>query len=126
MKVSTVIGFLILGAIVGGLVATNPTPIAYQAYATEQASLYLNEELCNNMPEAVADVLQGQCAEVVAQGQPQIPALIRNRTERLNLWVCSIYRTSLGIPGLDFLPSYEVKTLGIMGRFIPLSARQLP
>ena len=130
MKASTLLGFLVVGGGIGALVATNPGPEAYQRYATEQAALYFNESVCNDLPAGVADLLQGRCAEIIAAGQPQLDVLIRDRTERLNLGVLSIYHTTLGlpegIPGLDRVPSYEVRTLGIGGHFLPISAEQQP
>ncbi|MDA0673680.1 MAG: DUF4359 domain-containing protein [Cyanobacteria bacterium] len=130
MKPRTLVGFLLAGAGIGALVATNPGPDAYQRYALEQATLYFNESVCNDLPAGVADLLQGRCAEIVAMGQPQLQTLIRDRTERLNLGVCSIYRTTLGlpegIPGLESIPTYEVKTLGIAGYFLPINAGQQP
>ena len=120
------LGWLAGGALVGGLVATNPDPEAYQVYATAQVNRYLNDEVCNQIPSEVADLFQGRCAEIVEIAQPQLQTLIRDRTERLNLGILSLYQTRMGIPELGMLPQYEVKTLGIVGRFLPISAEQIP
>lgn len=123
---SLLIVCVVIGGTVGGLVATNPSPTAYERYAVQQADRYLNESLCNELPPPLETLLQGQCGEVVTLARPQIPALVRNRTDRRNWGIFSIYRTTLGLPGLDFLPTYEIKTLAIAGQFVPISAEERP
>ncbi|MBE7379783.1 MAG: DUF4359 domain-containing protein [Leptolyngbya sp. SIO1E4] len=116
---------LLLAIATGGLVVTNPDLDAYEQYASRQAEQYLTEEICTELPKEVNDLLGGQCVEVVQTLQPNVERLIRDRTERLNLGVASIYRTSLGIPELAMLPRYEIETIGILGRFITYRATQV-
>ncbi|MEM0979298.1 MAG: DUF4359 domain-containing protein [Cyanobacteria bacterium P01_H01_bin.58] len=107
------------------LVVTNPSPAAYETYALEQTEKYLNEEVCTDLPEGVSQLLGGQCVEIIQTLQPQIMPLIRDRTKRLNIGIASIYRTSLGIPGLEILPRYEIETVGILKRFLTYRAQKV-
>lgn len=126
MKPSVLLSTLLLATAVGALVVTNPTPDAYEAYASQKANIYLSEEICKELPDGLIDLVQGQCTEVVKAIQPELATLIRDRTQRLNLGIASIYRTSLGIQELPMIPRYEVETLGIVGRFITYRAARLP
>ncbi|NER79913.1 MAG: DUF4359 domain-containing protein [Leptolyngbya sp. SIO1D8] len=107
------------------MVVTNPTLDAYELYASEQAERYLNEEVCSELPDELNELIGGQCTEIVQTLQPNVQALIRDRTTRLNLGVASIYRTTLGIPELVMLPRYEIETVGILGKFITYRATQV-
>lgn len=124
MKATTVIGAVLLAGGVGGLVVTNPPPTAYENYAIERASKYLNEGVCTDLPSNLSNLFQGQCSELVEASQPQLQTLIQNNTERLNLGVLSIYRTTLGIPGMQMMPTYELETVGIGGRFFTYSVNR--
>ncbi len=125
MKPSTLISLLITVAVVAGLVVTNPSPAAYEQYALAQANRYLNEEVCTDLPESVEQLLGGQCTEIVQTLQPEMGPLIRDRTERLNLGVASVYRTTLGVPELPMVPRYEVETVGIVTQFITYRAQKV-
>jgi hypothetical protein len=122
MKPVSLVGLVVTAAAVGGLVATNPDPVAYEDYALEQASAYFNDELCDQLPQPIADLFQQQCIELIQTGQPQIQALIRDRTQRLNLGIFSIYKTALEVPEISGLPAYRVETLAIAGQFITYKA----
>ncbi|MGF1524966.1 MAG: DUF4359 domain-containing protein [Leptolyngbyaceae cyanobacterium] len=126
MKTSALIGLLLLAIVTGGLVLTNPQPDAYELYAQEQAEQYLSNEVCNDLLEGLDELFSGaQCGELVQTFEPTIQALIRERTQRLNLGVASIYRTTFGIAELPMLPSYQVETVGIFGKFITYRATQV-
>jgi hypothetical protein len=125
MKPSVVLSALVLAVGVGGLVVTNPSPEDYARYAGQQAEQYFTAEVCTGLPPGFAPVLGDQCTEMVQALQPQMETLIRDRTERLNLGVASIYRTSFGLPQLEMLPEYRVETLGILGRFFTYRAERI-
>ncbi|MEL6381821.1 MAG: DUF4359 domain-containing protein [Cyanobacteria bacterium J06626_18] len=126
MKTSALIGLLLLAIVTGGLVVTNPEPDVYELYAQEQAEQYLSNQVCNDLLEELDDLFSGaQCGELVQTFEPTIQALIRDRTQRLNLGVASIYRTTFGIAELPMLPSYQVETVGIFGKFITYRATQV-
>ncbi len=120
----TLLTFGLGGAMVGGLVATNPDPVAYEAYALAQANQYLGPDRCQDLPPPINQFLGAQCREAITLLQPAIPELVRNRTERMNWHLFSLYRTTLGVPELAFLPTYQFTTLAIAGQFIPLQAQQ--
>lgn len=126
MKPASLVGLAVTAVVVGGLVATNPNPAAYEAYALDQASAYFNDGLCEQLPGAMADLFKQQCVELIQTGQPQIQALIHDRTHRLNLGVFSIYKTTLDIPEVNVLPTYRVETLAIAGQFITYKAENQP
>ncbi|NJN21044.1 MAG: DUF4359 domain-containing protein [Leptolyngbya sp. RL_3_1] len=126
MKPVSLVGLVVTAAAVGGLVATNPDPVAYEDYALKQASAYFNDELCDQLPQPIADLFQQQCIELIQTGQPQLQALIRDRTHRLNLGVFSIYKTALEVPEISGLPAYRVETLAIAGQFITYKAEGQP
>ncbi|MEM9004210.1 MAG: DUF4359 domain-containing protein [Cyanobacteria bacterium P01_F01_bin.86] len=127
MKTSALISILLLAIMTGALVATNPAPEAYELYARKQAETYVNQEVCDelDLPEGLGDLLAGQCAEVVQALEPTVQGFIRDRTQRLNLGIASIYRTSFGLSELPMLPRYEVETIGIFGKFITYRATQV-
>lgn len=126
MKPVSLVGLVVGAAAIGGLVATNPDQVAYEAYALEQASTYFNDELCDQLPGAIADLFKQQCIELIQTGQPQIQALIHDRTRRINLGVLSIYKTHLEVPEVSALPAYRVETLAIAGQFITYKAQNQP
>lgn len=124
MKSLTLWSTLLVAGTLGGLVFTNPGQEAYEVYAGEKANAYLNNEVCAELPDSVANLFPGQCADLIQAIQPELQTAIQARTERLNLGVASIYRTSLGIPSVPILPQYKVETLGIAGRFITYRANR--
>jgi len=122
MKPSALISLLLLTVVTGGLVVTNPSPDAYQDYASQQAEQFFSREVCTELSGNFSELLAGRCEEMLAAVQPQLHSVIRDRTTRINLGVASIYRTSFGIAELTMLPRYEVETLGIVGRFVTYRA----
>jgi len=121
MKLSVLVGLVLVAIATVGLVVTNPGPEAYARYVSAQAETYLVGEVCAEMPPTVGELFAGQCDELVQSLQPQLDTLIRDRTQRLNLAIASIYRTSLGMP---MLPTYRTETLGILNRFITYRVSQ--
>lgn len=117
MKLSALFSAVLLCAAIVGLVITNPTPDDYADYASEKAEIYLANEVCNDLPSGLGDLLSGRCDEIVQALQPQLEAILRDRTERLNFGVASIYRTSFSIPQWP-IPEYSAETLGIVNRFV--------
>lgn len=124
MKLSVLIGAIVLAIATAALVVTNPGPDAYARYISEQAETYLTAEVCTDLPAGIGDLLGDQCGEMLQSFKPQLDSLIRDRTDRLNLAIASIYRTSLGIPGFPMVPQYRVETLGILNRFFTYYASQ--
>jgi competence protein ComGC len=117
MKLSVLLGAVVLAITTAALVVTNPGPEAYAEYVGTQAQTYLTDEVCTDLPAGIGDLLGNQCGEMVQSLMPQLDSIIRDRTERLNFAIGSIYRTSLGIPDMPMLPEYRVESLGIVNRF---------
>ncbi len=126
MKILTWVGLVGLAAATGGLVMTNPPTDAYLLYAEQRSQQFLTAEICTQLPENLPAVLAGQCNALVESLRPDLADLLRDRTDRLNLGVASLYRTTLSAPGIPLLPSYRVETLGILGRFFTYRAQRLP
>ncbi|MDB9528333.1 DUF4359 domain-containing protein [Oscillatoria sp. CS-180] len=118
MKLSVLFSAALLCAAIAGLVITNPGPEAYALYASEQAEQYFSENVCTNLPPGVNDLLGQGCTDAVQTLQPQLEAIVRDRTERLNIGIASFYRTSFGVPQWPMLPEYRADTLGVVNRFI--------
>lgn len=99
-----------------GLMAfTNPSDQAYQEYATENLSIYLKEQACNQVTKELGDFLGSPCKSLVDTAQPQIKELIAQKTTRKNFVLFSIYETQLNLN--NALPGYEFQTLGLFADF---------
>ncbi|OUC13414.1 MAG: hypothetical protein B0A82_17265 [Alkalinema sp. CACIAM 70d] len=113
---------VLLGVGIGGLmVATNPEPNAFEAFAIDQ----MKSELCPQVPLGLAK----QCPQLVEENQEQVKAFIRGNTQRQNYWLFSYYQTQLSLrsvvpdsmsPVLSALPiptGYDLETIGVLGQF---------
>ncbi|MBF2088231.1 MAG: DUF4359 domain-containing protein [Synechococcales cyanobacterium K44_A2020_017] len=124
---------LLLGASLvglgGAMVITNPGQEAYEDYATQQLTLYLetrSDEICQDTPGFLQDLLQDQCGTLLRSlldsNQNQVRQIISRSTERQNFYVLSIYKTNLQIH--DMLPSYYVESVGVFQNFYIYTAEQ--
>jgi Domain of unknown function (DUF4359) len=95
------------------LAATNPSQAAYEAYATQRLSAYLQENVCSDAP-AVFN-LRKQCRSLVKSNQADIRRFVATNTHRQNFIFFSVYTTDLSVG--SFLPSYQVKTVGMFQNF---------
>ena len=125
MRLSVVVGAVVLAIATAVLVVTNPGPDAYVSYVHEQAKTFLTDEVCTELPAGIGELLGSQCDEMVQSLIPELEDLIRDRTNRLNFAIGSIYRTSLGIPNVPMLPEYRIETLGILDRFFTYNMSQV-
>lgn len=121
MKLSALLGLVLLAVAIAGLIITNPGPEAYTRYLSTQAENYLSEEVCSELPPGFGTLLAENCTDILASLESELDVLIRDRTERMNLAIASIYRTSLGVPGIPFLPEYRVETVGAVNQFFTYS-----
>lgn len=123
-KTAVVTGVIVLG--VGGVLAVlRPDRAAYEAYATEQLTRYLESEVCGDIPANLGNILPVSCEQLLRDNQPQIRQLISNGTTEHNYQILSIFHTRLGLQELPMVPSYEFETAGIAGRFITYRAEEL-
>ncbi|NEQ46146.1 MAG: DUF4359 domain-containing protein [Leptolyngbya sp. SIOISBB] len=125
MKLSVLLGAIVLAIATAALVVTNPGPDAYASYVHEQAKTLLTDEVCTELPAGIGELLGSQCDEMVQSLMPELDNLIRARTHRLNFAIGSVYRTSLGLPNFPMLPEYRIETLGILNRFITYNMSQV-
>lgn len=109
---------IIIGVLGAGLAMTNPGRGAYENYAVEQLTLYLNENLCQELPEQLRQFSQ-QCQSLgdtlLETARPQLRQLLDSNTDRENYLLFSIYRTELALPPM--VAGYEFETLGILNQF---------
>lgn len=113
-----------LGLAGGALIATNPAPPVYEQYAVKTLSAHLETRLCSDIPPLLSEILPGSCRDLLVQHQSSLQALIRSQSQRRNFWLFSLYRTTLAVPGLPMLPTYQVDTLGIFNQFFTYRAVQ--
>ncbi|MBD0269605.1 MAG: DUF4359 domain-containing protein [Cyanobacteria bacterium Co-bin8] len=107
-----------------GMAATNPDPFKYEQYAAARLSIYLEDQLCADLPAFLAQVLQEQCSVLLKQNQSAFQEIIRNHTQRQNFVLFSRYSTTLALPGTGLLPTYQVDSLGAFNRFFTYRAVQ--
>jgi len=112
---STLIGSLaVLG--VGIILAfTNPHRHAYQNYAAQQASVYLQEQGCTKISNVFGHFLQQQCNLFVKQNQLYLKPMVNLSTRRHNYFLFSIYETQFSIN--NSFPAYSAKTVGLLNLF---------
>ena len=103
--------------VAGSLAWFNPDQQAFESYARQQLSSYLQDNLCEDIVSPLGKFIDLPCEELVIENQDLLNGLIQDRTQRDNYLLFSIYRTSLMLPFGGILPGYEVTTLGIGGRF---------
>lgn len=112
---STIIGCLGVLGIGTILIFTNPHRNAYQTYAAQQASFYLQENACTKTPQFLGNFLQKQCNQVVNMSQPYLKSLVNLSTRQHNYVLFSIYETEFSL-GKNF-PSYNAKTIAFLNLF---------
>ncbi|MBD3880720.1 DUF4359 domain-containing protein [Phormidium tenue FACHB-886] len=115
---ASLLGIVLVG--VGAATAlTNPGEAAYEEYATQRLTEYLQESACSGTGIA----LQSSCSSLIQENRSQIQKLISANTQRQNFVFLSIYKTELA-PGKllpDFLsnllPAYHFETAGVLNSF---------
>lgn len=107
--------FLGIGAI---LVVTNPNQTAY----AEHLATHLHQKLERNVCRK-AGFLHGGCLSVLKASQSELERSIEARTQRKNFGLFSLYETELFI--LPLSPPYQVKEIGIAGRFYNYQEEEL-
>ncbi len=125
MKSLQVVGCLTGVALVGVGVAmaiANPGQAAYNEYAAQQLTAYLEENACPQAPQVLGNLLQNQCVTLLRNNQAEIQQIIDSRTERQNFGILSIYKTNLSVSQL--LPSYHFETVGVLQNFYIYKAEE--
>ncbi|NMF83427.1 DUF4359 domain-containing protein [Nodosilinea sp. P-1105] len=116
---------LAVAGLAGGMVATNPGPEAYGDYAYRTLTEYVSGNLCDNLPPVLGSMLGTSCEDLVQTTQVVTPQMILDRTQRYNLGLFSLYRTTLGLPVEGVLPTYQADTIGVFDRFFTVRVEQI-
>ena len=126
----TAVALLGVAALGAGLAVTNPGPRQFEEYAGEELARLLSDELCaeDGLP-LLARILIRDCEGLIASQRLALGRLALRQTRRINLGLCSIYRTELGgeeiVPGWR-LPRYSATTLAGAGQFVILQTDEEP
>lgn len=99
---------------VGALTLTNPDRNAYENYAVDRVSTLATQQ-CQQSPANLGAVLQLPCRAAVEAFKPNIRPLLAATTTRQNLFLVSIYRSSISIPAINF--HAEVESIGLFNSF---------
>ena len=124
LKTITVLSGVAIAGLAAAMAVTNPNHRAYESYATQKLTGYLEENVCPEIPSFLGDLLGNQCASLLRENQTEIRRLISDNTTQSNFVLFSLYRTQLAIPEFEAAPSYEFETLGIFERFYTYKAKQ--
>ncbi|MDJ0703576.1 MAG: DUF4359 domain-containing protein [Leptolyngbyaceae cyanobacterium MO_188.B28] len=118
------LGGIAVAGLVGVMTLTNPDNGSYEEYATQQLTVYLEENVCTELPSILGDLLSNQCGDLLRKNQTQINKLIKDGTTASNFVLFSVFHTRLEIPDMDAAPSYEFKTIGIFRQFFTYKAEE--
>lgn len=117
-----VVGLAIVG-LGGALMVTNPSQQAFAEFALQ----HLRSEGCRQIPFGLAS----QCPRFVDDNQVQIQQIMASNTERQDFMLFSIYRTQLStrslvpdLPFLPMLPTFQFKTIGVLGNFYLIDSQK--
>ncbi|HEY9598177.1 MAG TPA: DUF4359 domain-containing protein [Cyanophyceae cyanobacterium] len=122
LKIVTGIGGAALVVLGGWMALTNPRQEIYEQYAVKQLTTYLKNEVCEQAPGTLDNLLKRQCSILVDAGRPQIEHIISEKTQRLNFIFFSIYQTDLEIG--PFLPAYHFETVAAFQKFYTYKAEK--
>jgi hypothetical protein len=120
LKTIAIIGGITVAAVGAVLAATNPGQDAYEQFATEQLTAYLETNLCEKRANELD--LASQCKSLLRSNQSRIREFIADGTERRNYLLFSTYTTNLSV--LPFLPSYRFESVGVLRQFHVYEAKQ--
>ncbi len=94
----------------------NPEEAAFEEFAVRK----LKTDGCKEIPS----ILREQCPEFVETNKAEVKKLITRNSDRQNYFFFSIYSTNLSarslFPGVPFfikLPSFQLETVGMFGKF---------
>lgn len=104
-----------LAGVSGLLIFTNPSPKAYEDYATDNLTEYLKKQGCDQVPKELGNFVKSQCKNLLDTAKPQVKDLIAEKTTRTNFILFSIYHTELELN--NSLPGYNFETLGLLASF---------
>ena len=127
MSIMTKLKKLSAGAIILGLGAiaflTNPGQQRYRQYADAILKTELQDRVCQEVSEDLAQWLESQCYVLVSTASPYLAEIVTQQTTRHNFLLFSIYQADLPLPSP--LPTYHLETIGILGNFYTYQAKEL-
>jgi hypothetical protein len=98
---------------------TNPSRSSYEAYATDQTSGFLLQEVCEKhlqAPQVLAQALQQGCQSLAQGNKSDIRQFVHQHTHHYNFGLVSLYTTDL--------PGYQLRTVGVWRNFLIISFDQ--
>jgi hypothetical protein len=115
-----IVGGVALVALGGVLAATNPNQESYEAFATQQLTIYLEKNLCEQSAQEMG--LGSTCRSLLQSNQGKIAEFVADNTQRQNFIFFSLYTTDLSLT--SFLPSYHFETAGFLHQFHVYQAKR--
>lgn len=121
MKVKAFIGIVGLGALAVVLMATNPGQERYNTFAADTLQNEVRSSFCQakeldswlgDLGKALGDICETAIEQGTLIGQDDLEDFIEDNTQRQNFGIFSLYTTKV--------PAVQVKTLGIINKFIPI------
>jgi hypothetical protein len=109
----------------GALAGLNPDQEAFEIYATGELVSYLDANLCQELASPLEQLVNLSCKDLLAANQGWVNEVIRDRTQHHNWILFSVYRTTLSPPAFGLLPTYQVDTIGVLGKFYTFQVRQI-
>jgi Domain of unknown function (DUF4359) len=116
------VGLVGLGAV---MAVTNPGEAAFEEFAVQK----LKTDGCKEIPIMLRD----RCPSFVDDNQAQLKKLIIQNSDRKNYFLFSLYSTNLSVrsvfPGIPFIvnvPSFQLETVGMFGKFYVYEAEKQP
>lgn len=123
-KIATLLGGVAIAGLAGAMAITNPDHNAYESYAAQRLTGYLEDNVCPELPSILGDLLSNHCGSLLRDNQTQIQKIISDNTTGSNFVLFSLYRTRLEIPEVEAAPAYEFETLGVFHRFYTFKIEQ--
>lgn len=105
----------IAAAIFGLLAFSNPGRDYYEVYVAETLSDYLIDRVCARFPD-FSDI----CREFTIEHEDDLRRIVRERTDRQDFGLFSLYYTEIELP---LLPAIEIRAIGAVARFFPYDVR---
>lgn len=121
MKVKAFLGLASLGTLAAVLLVTNPNQDRYNTFAAEtlqnevRSSFCQGKELDNwlgDLGKALGNICEAAIDQGSLVGEEDLENFIEDNTQRQNFLIFSLYTTEV--------PALQVRSLGILNRFIPI------
>lgn len=125
MKISksiTLIGAVAIAGLGVVMALTNPNQSTYEQYAAEQLTEYIKDEVCQDAPKFLGNLLQHNCDQLIESSSPALQKIISTNTQRKNLIFFSVYITDLSVS--SSIPAYHFESVGVLQKFYTYTAEK--